>query len=368
MAPATQIRYWLFGFLVVCVLLYLLSDVLFPFVAGMAAAYLLDPTADKLESWGCSRTLATSLITGLFIIVALTVILLVAPVLADQIVGFLERAPGYIEAARNYLTPLFEALRERFPIEDMDKIRDAAGSFISKALTWLGRVIAGLWTGGVVLINILSLTFITPIVTFYLLRDWDRIVGYVDESLPRGNAEVIRGQLQEIDRTLAGFVRGQLMVCLVLGVFYAAALSIVGLEFGLVVGLAAGAVSFIPFVGAIFGFVVSVGLAILQFSDWVQVGIVAAIFVVGQALEGNFLTPKLVGDKVGLHPVWIMFALLAGGALLGFVGVLLAVPIAAVIGVLLRFGYGQYLASPLYGVPPAVPDGGGSAEGGEGDA
>ena len=196
--------------------------------------------------------------------------------------------------------------------------------------------------------NLISLLVITPVVAFYLLRDWDRLIARIDTWLPRDHAETIRERVREVDRTLAGFLRGQGTVCLILGLFYAIALSIAGLDFGLVVGLVAGLLSFIPYVGAIIGLVLSVGLALLQFDDWLRVAIVAGIFFVGQAVEGNFLTPKLVGESVGLHPVWIIFGLLAGGALFGFVGVLLAVPAAAVIGVGVRFALDRYLQSPYY--------------------
>ncbi|MGH7186923.1 MAG: AI-2E family transporter, partial [Pseudomonadota bacterium] len=214
---------------------------------------------------------------------------------------------------------------------------------------WTLQALGGLLSGGLALVNILSLLFITPVVTFYLLRDWDRIVKQIDALLPREHAETIREQARLVNETLSGFVRGQATVCFLLGGFYAVALSLAGLDFGLVIGLIAGALSFIPFVGTIFGFVASVGLAFAQFDQWHRIAIVVAIFLVGQFVEGNFLTPKLVGDRVRLHPVWIIFALLAGAALFGFVGLLLAVPVAAVIGVLIRFAVSRYTASPLYG-------------------
>ena len=212
-----------------------------------------------------------------------------------------------------------------------------------------------LLSGGLAIVNVLALVFITPIVTFFLLRDWDEMVARIDKWLPRQWAPVIREQATLIDETLAGFVRGQSLVCLLLGTFYAIGLTIVGLEFGIVIGMLAGILSFIPYVGTIVGFVLSVGLAFAQYPDWLPIFIVVGIFLAGQAIEGNFLTPKLVGERVGLHPVWVIFALLAGGSLFGFVGVLLAVPVAAVIGVLARFALGRYLQSGYYndGGPPS---------------
>lgn len=195
--------------------------------------------------------------------------------------------------------------------------------------------------------NLVALLLITPIVAFYLLRDWDRLIEQADRLLPPAYAEVIRAQVRAVDRTLAGFVRGVGTVCLFLGVFYATGLTLVGLDFGLLIGLGAGLISFVPYIGATIGAIASVGLALLQFDGYLMAAVVAAIFFSGQFIEGNILQPTLVGDRVGLHPVWVIFALLAGGALLGFVGVLVAVPAAAVIGVGVRFFVGQYRAKVL---------------------
>ena len=192
--------------------------------------------------------------------------------------------------------------------EDLERLRAAVAAYLGEAVAWIAGMLAGLWSGGVALLNLLSLVFITPVVAFYLLRDWDRIVGRIDSWLPRPHAEVIREQLQEIDRRLAGFVRGQAVVAGILALLYAVGLSLVGLDFGLVIGLGAGAISFVPFLGAIAGFVVSLGVALFQFGDdWLRIALVAAIFIAGQALEGNFLTPRLVGQRIGLHPVWLIF-------------------------------------------------------------
>jgi predicted PurR-regulated permease PerM len=208
----------------------------------------------------------------------------------------------------------------------------------------LGQVLSGL---GAVL-SVISLIVITPVVSFFLLRDWDHIVARVDGWLPRAHVETIREQARLVDQTQAGFVRGQMLVCLIVGSYYATALTVVGLEFGIIVGLVTGLMLFIPYVGMLTGFAVSMGLAFAQFDSAQSILLVAVVFVVGQPLEGVFLTPKLVGDRVGLHPVWILFALLTGAALFGFVGVLLAVPTAAVIGVGMRFAIGRYLAGPFY--------------------
>jgi predicted PurR-regulated permease PerM len=235
----------------------------------------------------------------------------------------------------------------------VERLRAAAGNYAGDVAGWIAKVISGILSRGLALFDVLSVMFITPVVAFYLLRDWDLMVHKVDGWLPRHHADVVREQVKAVNVTLSGFVRGQATVCLALGALYAAGLTVAGLDFGLVIGLLSGVLSFIPYVGSLFGFVVSVGLALLQFDDLWRVAIVIGIFLFGQAMEGNVLTPKLVGDKVGLHAVWVMFALLAGGSLFGFLGVLLAVPVAAVIGVLTRFALRQYLNSRYYyGVGP----------------
>jgi predicted PurR-regulated permease PerM len=343
-----QWRFWLITLVVVCVLLYLLRGALLPFVAGMAIAYFLDPAADRLEKWGCSRTLATTIITLAFALLIIALIVLIVPVIQKQVSDLIQNLPQYADDLKGALSRFVGALEERLPPEQAANLRDTISQHIGDALKWLGGLVAGIWSGGVALAEILSLIFVTPVVTFYLLKDWDRMVASIDGWLPRDNADVIREQMRLIDKRLAGFVRGQSLVCLSLGCFYAIALSLAGLKFALVVGLAAGILSFIPYVGTIVGFVASVGLSLAQSDNWEYHLLIIGIFVIGQVVEGNFLSPKLVGDRVGLHPVWIIFALFAGGALLGFLGILLAVPVAAMIGVLGRFALQRYLASPLY--------------------
>ncbi|HYC02551.1 MAG TPA: AI-2E family transporter [Azospirillaceae bacterium] len=359
MNPARQLRFWLIGFLVFAALIWLLHGMLLPFVAGMAIAYLLDPAVDRLERGGAPRWLATTLVLLSFLLVAALGLVLLVPLIQDQVVDLVQRLPGFIAWVKAELIPQLNRLLRRLSPDDMERLRTAAGEYAGTLVSWGVDLAKGLFSGAVSLVDILSVIFITPIVAFYLLRDWDKLVAAVDGWLPRAHAETIREQVREADRTLAGFVRGQAAVCLVLGLFYAVALTIVGLDFGLMVGLLAGFLSFIPFVGSLVGFVASVGIAFFQYDELWRVGLVAGIFVFGQAVEGNVLTPKLVGDRVGLHPVWVMFALLAAGSLFGFTGVLLAVPVAAVIGVLVRFGLGQYMASSYYtGVNrPHVPAG-----------
>ena len=344
MTARRQLMFWLVGMLVFGLLLFLLRQILLPFVAGMAVAYLLDPIADKLEGWGLSRTVATVAIVAAAMVVALGALFLLLPILYNQGLDLMGRAPDIIGAVRDYILSLSETLAP----DQIERAREALAGLTENIVGWVLGFGQGLWRSGLALVNLLAMLFITPIVSFYLLRDWDHLVARMDALLPRKHAEVIREQVNKIDDTLAGFVRGQGLVCLTLALLYAVGLTLAGLDFGLIVGLSAGALSFIPYVGAIAGFVVGVTLAFLQFDDLIRVGAVALVFAVGQVIEGNFLSPKLVGERVGLHPVWVIFGAFAGAALFGFVGILLAVPATAVIGVLVRFAIARYEDSILY--------------------
>lgn len=350
-----QARFWLIFIVGFFLLIWLFSSILLPFVAGMAIAYFLDPLADRLEARGFNRTLATTVITVLFFLIFIFVLLLIVPMIGNQLAGFLERLPGYIDTLRNTILPHIQHIVDRVAPETLQNISDSAKGQTANAIKWVGNILTNVLSGGLALLNFLSLLFITPVVAFYLLRDWDKIVAKVDGYLPRRSAKDIRQCAREIDETLAGFVRGQSTVCMLLGLFYAIGLSLVGLEFGFVIGLMTGLVSFVPYVGMIAGFAVGMGVALAQFGGSVDLALVALVFGAGQLMEGNFLTPKLVGDKVGLHAVWVMFALLAGGAVFGLLGVMLAVPVAAVIGVLVRYGLRQYLGSRLYDHGPDNP-------------
>jgi len=339
---------WLIGFAVFAALLFMLSGVLTPFVAGMAVAYFFDPVAEKLHSWGCSRGVAAGLIIAAFFVIAFGGLILLIPLLQGQVVGLASKIPGLIDAARTQAEPLIHRLQADMTPEATERLRVAAGDYAGDLIKWFTGVLARMWSGGVAFFQLMSLVVITPVAAFYLLRDWNIIVGRVDSWLPRNSAPTIRRQLSEIDKTIAGFVRGQATVCLALAIFYSIGLTLAGLPFGLLVGVGAGLISFIPYVGALIGFLTGVGIALAQFQDWLPVALTAGVFFIGQITESYFLTPKLVGDRIGLHPVWIIFALLAGGALFGFTGVMLAIPAAAIIGVLARFSIDQYRESGLF--------------------
>jgi len=348
MSYQRQAVFWIIGFVLMMFLLNLLSSILLPFVAGMAVAYFLDPVADWLEECKFSRALSTTIILFAFFLLMGLLFTLLFPLLQRQVVDLIQTIPGIIDSIRSELLPWIERTIADLPPETHDDIRNAAKGFATNTMQWFTGMIGNLWSGGVAFFNMLSLVVITPVVAFYLLRDWDLITAKINTWLPRRPAPVIRTQFVAIDKTLAAFVRGQSSVCLVLALIYSIGLTIVGLKSGLLVGLGTGLISFIPYVGAATGLIVGLGIAIFQFNEWLPIAIVAGIFLTGQTLESYVLTPRLVGDRVGLHPVWIIFALMAGGALFGFTGVLLAVPIASVIGVLVRFGIGRYLESHLF--------------------
>jgi len=344
MTMGEQFRWWGIGFAVFIVLLWSLSGAIMPFVLGAALAYLIDPLADRLERAGLSRILATVVITVGALGVVVVALILIIPTLIEQVRGAIASAPSYVEWLRGIVTTYMPSLSDQNPA-----LSGAMENLRARAEGWSVSVLQGLWSGGLAVIDFAALVVITPVVVFYLLLDWDRMIAAIDGILPRQHRATIHRLAGELDQVLAGFVRGQLSVCAILGAFYAVALSLIGLQFGLLIGAFAGLISFIPFVGSILGGLMSVGVAVVQF--WGEPGMivaVAAVFVAGQAVEGNFLTPKLVGGKVGLHPVWLMFALSAFGSLFGFVGLLVAVPAAAGIGVLGRFLIERYQDGRLY--------------------
>lgn len=351
-----QATFWFIALVAVILFLYVLSDILLPFVAGLALAYFLDPLADRIERLGAGRLAATSIILAVFVLIFVLALLIVVPILVDQFSNFADRLPTYIQTLSKFLNESSPDWLKKAFAEGSRSFEESMSTYAAKGAAWVATLLRSLWSGGMALVSLLSLVVITPIVAFYMLYDWDRMIALVDSWLPRDHADQIREIATEINTAMAGFVRGQGTVCLLLGAFYGIALTLAGLNFGLLIGLVSGLVSFIPFVGAILGLVVSVGVALVQFwPDWVQILIIVAIFSAGQFLEGNILSPKLVGGSVGLHPVWLMFALFAFGFLFGFVGMLVAVPLAAAVGVLVRFGLKRYLASPLYlgtGSPP----------------
>ncbi len=340
--------FWLVLFGFFALMVYILRSVLLPFVAGIVIGYLLDPLASKFERLKIGRTAATFLVLFLVAVILIPAIIALVGMIDEQLSQFINSVPGYMTSLSKKIEPAILALQERIPSFSREKISEYLQGNMSNGLKLLGGVLRKLITSGYALFNILSLLLITPVVAFYMLRDWDNFIKKVDSLLPKLYKREIEAQAKAIDKIISSFIRGQLSVCVLLGTFYAVGLTFVGLDLGMLVGFIAGVISFIPYVGSIVGFISAMAIAFAQFDSWIPIAQVAGVFFVGQFLEGNFLTPKLVGDSVGLHPVWVMFALLAGGVLLGFLGLMIAVPMAAIIGVLVRFAISKYKKSSLY--------------------
>ena len=334
------------------ILLYLLRDVMLPFAAGLALAYLLDPLADRLERLGLSRLAASLVILALFVLALIVSLLILVPLAANQVAGLVNALPAMVSRLQGLITERVGPLLQRLGGDDiLNDLQSSVGTLATQGGAWLLAFLKSIWSGSQTLISIASLLVVTPVVAFYILVDWDRMVAKIDTWVPPRHRATVRSLAAQIDRAIIGFMRGQTLVCLILGTFYAVGLWIVGLNFGVLIGLIAGFLTFIPYVGTVTGFMISVGVALVQFwpnGDWIHLGATVGVFLVGQFLEGNIISPKLVGDSTGLHPVWLMFALLAFGSLFGFLGLLIAVPIAASIGVLVRFALGRYLQSRLF--------------------
>ena len=337
-----------------CVALYLFNSILVPFVAAAGIAYFLDPPTSRLTRAGVPRTLSALSMIAALLAAMLLFALLLYPLLIAQVGILIGRVPSYAYELRAWAGDIVALLQDRLgPQYVDDKLRDIVSGQAGVMLGFIAGALGRILGSGFALFNVLSLAVVAPVVAFYLLRDWPRMVARIDGWLPRRYAGVLREQAREMDRILAAWIRGQLLCCAALAIFYAYGLSVVGLDLGLIVGISAGVLSFIPYVGSITGAVTSIGLAMAQFPDWRGVAMVAGVFFVGQLLEGYVIYPRFLGDRVQLHAVWVIFALFAGGAAFGFLGVMLAVPAAAAIGVVVRFWLGRYLRSPLYLDPPA---------------
>ena len=334
----------------------LFASILLPFVAAAGIAYFLDPLAVRLTRLGLGRSMAATILVAGLVALGLLFALLLYPLILAQLGILVSRVPAYADDLRLWAGQVIVHLQDRLGEEYVDgKLRDLVSGQAGAMLGFLAGALTRIVGGGFALFNVLSLLVVTPVVAFYLLRDWPAVVRRVDGWLPRRYAGVLRQQASEMDRILSAWLRGQALCCVLLAVFYALALQLVGLDLGLIVGLTAGLLSFIPYVGSITGGVTSIGLALAQFPTWTGVVEVAVVFVTGQLLEGYVIYPRFLGDRVELHAVWVIFALFAGGAVFGFLGVLLAVPVAAMIGVLARFWLRRYLHSPLYSDPPPDP-------------
>lgn len=321
-----------------------IKSILFPFICAIVIAYFLDPLCDRLERFGLQRTASASIILGIFLVSVTILFALILPLLYEQLLSLFETIPNYINIVVNETYPkIYQfALSHGFFIEP-DIHNYFTNENLAHMLGFSGTILDNVMQSGVVLFNVISLIFITPVLVFYMLRDWDLLVKNINKYLPNNHGKEIRAIFTDIDKTLSGYVHGQFNVCIILGIFYAISLSILGLNFGFLIGFLTGFLSFIPYVGMLLGICAAIIIALFQWGfDSFHIGLVLIIFLAGQIFESNFLTPKLVGDKVGLHAVWIIFGLFVFGVLFGFIGILIAMPATAICGVLIKFLALQY--------------------------
>lgn len=353
LAPSTryQLIFWGGAILLFLLFMWMFSGVLLPFVLGISIAYLLDPIVNKMTQWKLPRWAAALVILAAFVLFVAMAAALILPAVYREMTQLALALPGYAEKVWTMLAPYTAWAQEKLGNTDVEGIKQTLQSQIGKMFAMGGSVLAGIATGGQAVAGFLTTLFITPVVAYYMMKEWPQIKYWFNGLLPRKHVDTIHSLLVRIDGKIAGFVRGQITVAFLLAVIYAVALSLAGLNYGFLIGFMAGALSIIPMVGSAVGLVVAVAVAWFQAGSLSYVAIIAAIFLVGQFIEGNFLTPKFLGDSVGLHPLWILFALLAGGAMYGIVGMLLAVPVVAVVGVLASFAIALYKNSAYYNEP-----------------
>lgn len=344
---------WVGSILVATLFVYMTRGVLLPFLAGLAIAYFLDPVADRFETWKVPRGIASAIVITLFFLIIVGVVLAFWPILQTQLAAVSEQLPKTLANFRPWLNQFLATMLDDYGVDLGSDVDSLLATFSDGLLSQARDAATGALKGGLAFFNLLTLILISPVVAFYLLRDWDLLVAKVDSWLPSSGGNIVRDQVKKIDEVLAGFVRGQLLVSTTMGVLYGIGWSVAGLNFGVILGVLAGVMSFVPFVGALFAALVAVAMAIGQWGfDPMQVGAVAGVFFIVQTIESAFLTPRLVGERVGLHPVWVLFAVFAGGEVMGFVGVLIAVPAAAAAAVLVRYWIDRYLEH--YQVPAIV--------------
>ena len=345
---AYRLLFWVGVIIVFVFALGLLQSILLPFITGLVIAFILAPAVARLETWGVRRTLASLTVLIAFLVGVALVFTLLVPLIQNQVVVLIGKVPALVTFLQDQLGKVMNLAQEQLSADQVAKLKDMVGAKLGEALSWLASLFQGLITSSFAILNIVSLVIVTPIVTFFVLRDWEKMVALIDDYLPRQSLATVREQARIVGDMLVGFIHGQALVCLILAIYYGATLSFAGLDSGLALGLLIGVLAIIPILGGALGFVLALGLAASQYGTWRAIITVCIIFAVGQTVEGNFLTPKLVGDRIHLHPVWVMFALFAGATLMGFAGLLIAVPAAAVIGVLVRFGLSRYRRSAVY--------------------
>jgi|GEM_PF-22237 len=345
-----RVIFWLGLLLLFCLFLFIFSDILLPFVAGLVLAYFLNPIVELCEKIGISRPWATAIIVLVAVFVLVAALVLLVPVVVQQLVSAVKNLPDYFNSLQRIFAKIDTNRLRHYTGIDISNLQNDLNSVLGQATNILKTILPSLWNSSKTIVNTATLVVVTPVVAFYMLLDWERLIHTLDSWIPRNRLSVVRGIVKQMDHAVAGFIRGQGTVCLVLACYYAILLTICGINFSLLIGLFIGVVAFIPYVGSTMGLILSVGMACVQYwpDHWPWIAAVVGVFLVGQFLEGYVLQPKLVGHSVGLHPVWLMFALFAFGSLFGFTGMLIAVPAAAAIGVLVRFALNGYLHSVFY--------------------
>jgi predicted PurR-regulated permease PerM len=338
-----KVRLWLLGGgIILAVFFYYLYPIMMPFGVALIFAYALDPAVSFFERKGLGRTAATSVMVLSVVVLIATLLFFTIPFLKNELRSLAVTLPDYLKAFIDGVTPKIQTWISKFKGNIQEEIQNTVTENLSKMLKWVFTFLAGLFTNTLALANLVSLVLLTPLLIFYLLRDWPKILDYIHGLVPHTMKSSSLKLGDEINATLSGYFRGQASVCLILAFYYTVALSFMGLEFAFTVGLVSGLLAFIPYVGFFIGFVAAVGITLAQFSGFDHLVIVLAIYGVGQLVESFYLTPKLIGGRIGLHPVWVIFALLAGGFIMGFTGLLLAVPVSAILAVLLRFAMNNY--------------------------
>jgi len=368
MSLRNQVLVWIGFTVVVILLIWLFRPILLPFVIGITLAYVLNPAVNFVQRSGISRGWASLVVLlGVLALIA-GVILMMTPLVVTQIGGLLARLPTYVAQLQEVVQSIDPQLNQWLGHERAVQLETSLAQFLGSGVEFIGNLTAQVAQSGLTVINTIAVLFLTPVVAFYLLLDWEAMVAGIDDLLPREHRREVRTVLDQIDRAMAGVIRGQGGIMLVLCIYYGAALTLAGLNFGLVIGLITGLLSFVPFLGFITGFVLSMGIATVQFApDWLFVGIVFIVFVIGQFLEANILYPRFVGQSININPVWLMFALFAFFFLFGIVGLLLAVPLSAITATLIRYAVRRYKGSALYngerlprsaaaGAAPTTPD------------
>ncbi len=349
MSYRSKIFVTLFALFCVLSFFYAIRAVLFPFIMAFVLSYLLDPVVGYLsKSFKLGRSLSALIVVGIFFTLIILALSLMLPVVYDQVTTFIAKIPEYREIFESKIMPKIFKVLESFDPEIGEKIINSIENFSGEIFKYLKSLLSHIWSSGSAFLHILSLVFITPLVMYYILRDFHEIAEEFHKLIPSNMKKSIRKLLQDIDNVLSGYIRGQFNVCLMLGVFYATGLIYIGLDYGLFIGLGTGLASFIPYFGMLVGAGTGIIVALVQYPTMYEVMLVVAVFVIGQAIEGNFVTPKIVGNKIGLHPVWMIFAMLAAGLLFGFVGVLIAIPLAAIISVIVRHIMELYFNSEVY--------------------